>query len=97
MRREQSPPTPSPALEEMLRRDGVLDDLLSGRGLRFEPATQIGTPTVGPALHIEPADWEAERIQRLRREQGDPGEQLEEQPSQHPPPRRWPHRKDDAA
>jgi hypothetical protein len=88
---------PSPALSQMLQASGELDRILSGAGPSYEPATVVGTPFVGPPLYVEPADWEAERIQRLRQEQGDPGEQLEEQPAQHPPARRWRHGKDEAA
>ena len=65
-------PPISPAVAEMLDRDGVLDEILSGRGLRFDnPPPPLPEPQ---PFHIPPPDWHEEERERLARER-----QLKEQ------------------
>ncbi len=60
---------PSGAVAEMLAKDGTLDDILSGRGLRFDPAPVAPAPEpAGPTFVIPRPDWDAEQRERLERE-----------------------------
>jgi hypothetical protein len=62
-------PAASPALAELLGRDGTLDRILSGGGLLFERPVEVGPPpTPPPPIVIPPADWEAEARERAERE-----------------------------
>ena len=56
-------PQPTAALEAMLREDGELDAILSGRGLIFDnpPAPAVPPP---PSRQIPPVDWYEEAAQR---------------------------------
>jgi hypothetical protein len=63
-------PEPSPALAEMLAKDGELDAILEGRGITLTLVPQpTGTGiTWGPPLNIPAPNWEEERRERLQRE-----------------------------
>jgi hypothetical protein len=88
------PPLPvSPALAELWEREGILEDILEGRGLRFDsrpaPPGQVAQP-----LYIPPFDTSSFIDPPAREhELGLDETQLEEQPAEHPPARRRPWRR----
>jgi hypothetical protein len=66
-RRNQAP-EPSPALAELLAKDGELDRILDGRGLTFEPAPSEPAPPPPPSFYIPPPDWDQEERERKQQE-----------------------------
>lgn len=69
MRRTDRIPAFSPALAELLARDGELDRILDGRGLTFERAAVIEQPPQPQrSFYIAPPDWDEEHRQFQARE-----------------------------
>ena len=60
-------PQPNAALEAMLREDGELDAILSGRGLIFENEPSPAVPPA-PSRQIPAPDWFEEKAQREARD-----------------------------
>ena len=60
---------PSGALIEMLRQTGELDDILSGRGPRYERTPDPPAPPPAPTFFIPRPDWDAEARERQAAEQ----------------------------